>query len=345
MNIIRKKCIQWNKVSSSGRNNREAGANPARSRHCNRGVGFHHVTRFCSGKTDACHDPEARRPTLFFCGIAFAEKGIRRLIFSMKDDLLREQEVFHLSLGLCRPIPRFSRRGFFCLGNGSCIDTKEDLTMEFHTHFVPQTIQPQEIEDRSFSIIAEELGDHDFSEEQFPIVQRVIHATADFELGRSLRFHPQAVRSGVEAIRAGKGVVADVQMVQVGISKPRISKFGGDVRVFISDLDVAAEARRLNTTRAIIAMRKAAAVADGAIFAIGNAPTALLELIRLVKEGALRPGLIVGVPVGFVSAAEAKDELRRLDIPYITNLGRKGGSPVAVAIVNALSLLAVQAGD
>ncbi|WP_281885177.1 precorrin-8X methylmutase [Paenibacillus sp. YYML68] len=213
--------------------------------------------------------------------------------------------------------------------------------MDFHTEFKPLTVQPQEIEEKSFEIITEELGAHDYTPEQYKVVQRVIHASADFELGRSLVFHPDAVRAGIEAIRSGKPVIADVQMVQVGISKPRLDKFGSEVRVHISDPDVMQEAKRLNTTRAIIATRKASQE-DGAIFAIGNAPTALLELIRLVKEGQARPGLIVGVPVGFVSAAESKDELLKLDIPFITNIGRKGGSPVAVATVNAISLMAEQ---
>lgn len=212
--------------------------------------------------------------------------------------------------------------------------------MEFHTEFKPLTVQPQEIEARSFEMITEELGPHSFTEEQYPVVQRVIHASADFELGRSLVFHKDAIRAGIEAVRGGKIVVADVQMVQVGISKPRIEKFGGDVRVYISDPDVMAEAKRLDTTRAIVSIRKAVKEAEGGIFAIGNAPTALLELIRLVKEGAAKPGLVIGVPVGFVSAAESKEELAKLDIPFITNVGRKGGSPVAVAAVNAISLLA-----
>lgn len=214
--------------------------------------------------------------------------------------------------------------------------------MDFHTEFKPLTVQPQEIEEKSFEMITEELGEHTFTPEQYPVVQRVIHASADFELGRSLVFHPRAIEAGIAAIRAGKIVVADVQMVQVGISKPRIEQFGGDVRVYISDKDVMEEAKRLNTTRAIISIRKAIKEADGAIYAIGNAPTALLELIRLVKEGIAKPGLIVGVPVGFVSAAESKDELAKLDIPFITNIGRKGGSPVAVAAVNALSIMAAR---
>jgi precorrin-8X/cobalt-precorrin-8 methylmutase len=208
--------------------------------------------------------------------------------------------------------------------------------------FEPMTTRPQEIEANSFRIITEELGAHSFTEEQYPVVQRVIHATADFELGRSLLFHPRAVQAGIEAIRAGRPVVADVQMVQVGISKPRLEQFGGDVRVYISDADVVEEAKRLGTTRAIVSMRKAVKEAEGGIFAIGNAPTALLELIRLVREGIAKPGLIIGVPVGFVSAAESKEELVQLDVPFITNRGRKGGSPAAVAAVNALSLLAAR---
>lgn len=214
--------------------------------------------------------------------------------------------------------------------------------MDFGTQFKPFTVQPQEIEGRSFEMITEELGEHPFTNEQYPVVQRVIHASADFELGRSLVFHPQAIQAGIHAIRSGKMVVADVQMVQVGISKKRIEQFGGEIKVYISDPDVMEEAKRLNTTRAIISMRKAIKDADGGIFAIGNAPTALLELIRLVKTGEAKPGLIIGLPVGFVSAAESKEELAKLDIPFITNVGRKGGSTVTVAALNAISLLAQQ---
>jgi precorrin-8X/cobalt-precorrin-8 methylmutase len=216
--------------------------------------------------------------------------------------------------------------------------------MEFHTEFKPLTVQPQEIEGKSFEIITEEIGEHPFTEDQYPVVQRVIHASADFELGRSMLFHPNAIEAGIQAIREGRKLVADVQMVQVGISKPRLEKFGGSVHVYISDPDVMEEAKRLNTTRAIVATRKAIREADGGIFAIGNAPTALLELIRLEKEGIAKPGLIIGMPVGFVSAAESKEELAKLDIPFITNVGRKGGSTVVVAAVNALSIMAENRG-
>lgn len=214
--------------------------------------------------------------------------------------------------------------------------------MDFRTEFKPLTVQPQQIEDKSFEMITEEIGEHPFSAEQYPIVQRVIHASADFELGRSMVFFPVAVEAGIEAIRKGHNVIADVQMIQVGANKQRLAKFGGDLKVYISDPDVMEEAKRLNTTRAIISMRKAVEENEGGIYAIGNAPTALLELIRLVKEGIAKPDLIIGMPVGFVSAAESKDELAKLDIPFITNIGRKGGSTVTVAALNALSIMAVQ---
>lgn len=216
------------------------------------------------------------------------------------------------------------------------------MSSQFHTEFQPLTIQPQEIETKSFEMITEELGAHPFSDDQYRVVQRVIHATADFDLGRSMKFHPDAVEAGIRAIQAGEPIIADVQMVQVGISKPRLKTFGGDVHVYISDADVMEKAKAENTTRAIISIRKATSQIKGGIYAIGNAPTALLELIRLVKEGKANPSLVIGVPVGFVSAAESKEELAKLDIPFITNLDRKGGSPVAVAAVNALSILATE---
>jgi precorrin-8X/cobalt-precorrin-8 methylmutase len=214
--------------------------------------------------------------------------------------------------------------------------------MDFKTEFKPLTVQPEEIEGISFQMIDEEVGEHHYSPEQYRVVQRVIHASADFELGKSLLFHPKAMEAGIQAIRSGKRVVADVQMVQSGVNKTRIEKFGGEVNVYISDPDVMKEAKRLNTTRAIIATRKAIKEAEGGIFAIGNAPTALLELIRLIKEEDAKPGLIIGLPVGFVSAAESKEELAKLDVPFITNIGRKGGSTVTVAALNAISILADQ---
>ncbi|MET1178658.1 precorrin-8X methylmutase [Peribacillus simplex] len=213
--------------------------------------------------------------------------------------------------------------------------------MDFKTDFKPLTVDPDKIYDYSFSIIAEEMGNHDFSEDEWKIVRRVIHASADFELGRSVIIHPNAIQAGMEAIRKGRHVIADVQMIESGTGKKRFQKHGGDVHCYISDPDVMVEAKRLNTTRAIISMQKAVKENEGGIYAIGNAPTALLELIRLIKEGIAKPDLIIGMPVGFVSAAESKEELAKItEVPFITNIGRKGGSTVTVAALNAISLLA-----
>lgn len=214
--------------------------------------------------------------------------------------------------------------------------------MDFKTAFVPETVKPMEIESLSFAMIEEEYGSHQLTPEEFAVVQRVVHASADFELGKSVLFHPDAIASGIRAIQNGTRVICDVQMIQSGVSKPRIEQFGGSVHVYISDDDVMKEAKECGLTRAIISMRKATTLGEGGIYAIGNAPTALLEIIRLVKEGRAKPDLVIGMPVGFVSAAESKEELAKLDIPFITNMGRKGGSTVTVAALNALSLLAVK---
>jgi precorrin-8X/cobalt-precorrin-8 methylmutase len=206
---------------------------------------------------------------------------------------------------------------------------------------VAPIILPDAIEAESFRIIEAEMGPHDFSVIEWPVVQRAIHSTADFELGRSMVFHPRAVEAGIAAIRKGADVVADVQMIQAGISAAYLAEFGGRVLCYMADPDVATKARAEGTTRAIQCMRKAGREASGAIYAIGNAPTALLELVRLVEDGEANPAMIIGVPVGFVSAAESKEQLRRQGlVPYITNHGRKGGTPVAVSITNALLRMA-----
>lgn len=217
--------------------------------------------------------------------------------------------------------------------------------MDFKTDFKPLTVDPDKIYDYSFAIIAEEMGEHDFSEDEWKVVRRIIHASADFELGRSVKITPDAIEAGVKAIRAGKHVIADVQMIESGSGRKRFQKHGGDLHCYIADEDVSIEAKKQNTTRAIISMQKAASLHEGGIYAIGNAPTALLELIRLIKEGIAKPDLIIGMPVGFVSAAESKEELLKIEgIPYITNVGRKGGSTVTVAALNAISILADEQG-
>lgn len=195
---------------------------------------------------------------------------------------------------------------------------------------------PHEIERESFRIIRSELGTHDFSPEEESVVIRMIHATGDFDFRDITRFHPQAIVSGLEALRHGCTIVTDVRMVEVGIAAGPLTQLGGRVLCDIGHPEVREQAQALGLTRSAVAVRRNAGNMEGGIVAIGNAPTALLEVIRLVREEGLRPTLIVGVPVGFVNAAESKEELLTLDTPYITVAGRKGGSTVAVAAINAL---------
>lgn len=204
----------------------------------------------------------------------------------------------------------------------------------------------QQIEHDSFTIVDREAGAHDYSDAQWQIVRRMIHATADFEFNGLTRFHPEAVSAGLEAIRGGANIVADVEMICVGLSKPRLSHFGVSTHHFIADDDVIAQAKAENSTRAVQAMRKAKRLGllDNSIVAVGNAPTALLEVVRMIREEGLKPALLVGMPVGFVSAAESKTETALLDgIPWIVTEGRKGGSTLVVAAIHALLALAEQA--
>lgn len=195
---------------------------------------------------------------------------------------------------------------------------------------------PQEIESRSFEIIDAEAGRHEFSAAQWPVVRRMIHTSADFDYLQSLRFHPQAVTRGIAAIRSGKTIITDTNMARTGIRRADLKRFGVAVRCFIADPDIAALAAQNRTTRAQAAVDAALESMEDGIYVIGNAPTALLRLIELVRADRAHPALIVGLPVGFVNAAESKAELLALDVPYITNTGRKGGSTVAAAVINAL---------
>ncbi len=204
----------------------------------------------------------------------------------------------------------------------------------------------QKIEHDSFAIVDNEAGSHDYTDVEWQIVRRMIHATADFEFNGLTRFHPEAVKAGLQAIQNGANIVADVEMICVGLSKPRLSHFSVATHHFIADEDVIAMAKSENTTRAVQAMRKAhkLGLLDNSIVAVGNAPTALLEVIRLINEEGLKPALIVGMPVGFVSAAESKAEAALLkNIPWIVTEGRKGGSTLVVAAIHALLALAEQA--
>lgn len=200
-----------------------------------------------------------------------------------------------------------------------------------------EQILPQEIEKRSFEIITEELGDYPLKPGTEPIVKRCIHTSADFDYARNLVFSETAVERGIRALKSGAVIVTDTQMAKAGINKRRLAALGGCVRCFMSDEDVAAEARERGVTRAVVSMERAAALPGPLIFAIGNAPTALAHLYELVKRGLVTPELIIGVPVGFVNVVPSKELILTLtDVPYIVARGRKGGSNIAACICNAL---------
>jgi precorrin-8X/cobalt-precorrin-8 methylmutase len=201
-----------------------------------------------------------------------------------------------------------------------------------------QTRKGQSIEDQSMDIIEREVGNHPYRGHEWQIVRRVIHSTADFDFARQnqIIFHKDAVKAGLDALKAGKNIIVDVNGIIGLLNKQNLSDFKNSVICDISNPEVVKEAMRLNKTRAQTAMRIRAAEMNGGVVVVGNAPTALLEIIQMVRENVTRPNLIIGMPVGFVAAAESKEELLSLDIPYITNKGRKGGTPSASAIVNAL---------
>ena len=200
------------------------------------------------------------------------------------------------------------------------------------------------IEHDSFAIIDAEAGSHDYTPEQWPLVRRMIHANADFEFNSLTAFHPDAMQAGLAAVlRGNTPVVADVEMICVGLSRPRLAHFGMHTHHYISDPDVIERAHAEETTRAVQAMRKAwrEGTLEGAIVGIGNAPTALYEVIRLIREEGVRPALVVAMPVGFVSAAESKAEMMQVtEVPWIAIRGRKGGSTLVVAAIHALLGLA-----
>lgn len=202
-----------------------------------------------------------------------------------------------------------------------------------------QIIDPLEIEAESFRIIEAELGQTAFSPEQFAVVRRCIHATGDFSFAETMRFHPQAVDAGLRAIRSGRNILVDVNMAASGISKQLLAQFGGRVVCRAGDTEAAAMAAARRITRSEAAVELAAGENIG-IAVVGNAPTALLKIMELIDRGLFAPDLVIGVPVGFVNAAESKAILASKPYRFITALGRKGGTPVAVAAVNALLRLA-----
>ena len=200
------------------------------------------------------------------------------------------------------------------------------------------TQKGQSIEDKSMEIIDSEIGSHPYSPDEWIIVKRIIHSTADFDFARENKviFHKDAIQSAINALQKGCNIIVDVNAVTGGFNKDNLKKFGNQVICNISDPLVVEEAKRLDKTRAQTSMRLAVKQMNHAIVAIGNAPTALLEVIQMIKEGITSPALVIGIPVGFVCAVESKDDLRATNVPHITNIGRKGGSPCASAIVNAL---------
>jgi precorrin-8X/cobalt-precorrin-8 methylmutase len=201
-------------------------------------------------------------------------------------------------------------------------------------------MKPGDIEAESFRIIDREAGPHGFGPEEWQVVRRMIHTSADFDYLKTVRFHPNAIAAGLAVIRSGRTIITDTHMARAGIRKPNLQRFGIVVKCFIDEPETHAAAVSKGGTRAAAAVDAAAAEMQDGIYVVGNAPTALLRLIERVRLNQVRPALIVGLPVGFVNAAESKAALAQLDHPYITNTGRKGGSNVAAAVVNALLLLA-----
>lgn len=199
-----------------------------------------------------------------------------------------------------------------------------------------ENVKPMEIETRSFEIITEELGDIELIPGTEPIVKRCIHTSADFDYARNLCFSERAVEKALEAIKNGACIVTDTQMAKAGINKKSLARYQGEVYCFMSDEDVAQKAKERGCTRATASMDKAAEMDRDLIIAVGNAPTALVRLYELIKEGKIAPKLIIGVPVGFVNVVQSKELIMQTDIPYIVARGRKGGSNIAACICNAL---------
>ncbi len=202
-----------------------------------------------------------------------------------------------------------------------------------------QTERGQSIEDASMQMIEDEIGSHPYNEKEWPIVRRIIHSTADFDFAgkNKIIFHKDAIESGMNALKGGCSIVVDVNGVVGGLNKQNPKDFGNEIICNVSNPEIMELAKREGKTRSQVSMRAAESQIDGGIVAIGNAPTALQEVIKMVNEGIVRPALIIGIPVGFICAAEAKEELSRLEeVPFITNFGRKGGSSSASAIINAI---------
>ena len=195
---------------------------------------------------------------------------------------------------------------------------------------------PMEIEKRSFEIITEELGPKSFTEKEGKIIKRMIHTSADFEYADITAIHPEAIEAAMEALRAGCRIYTDTRMAMAGINKNTLKKYGSEVYCLVDDPEIAKEAKDKGLTRSMLGIERAIEDEGTKIFVIGNAPTALFVLCQAIAEGRAKPAVVIGVPVGFVGAAESKEELINTPVPYITARGRKGGSTIAASIINAL---------
>lgn len=199
-----------------------------------------------------------------------------------------------------------------------------------------QIVEPAKIESRSMEMITRELQGRVWPEPEFSIIKRCIHTSADFDYADNLCFSGQAARLGVEVLQKGASIVTDTRMAASGINKRKLEQYGGQVFCFMDDPEVAREAAERGCTRATVCMERGARLSGPVIFAVGNAPTALIRLYEMIQEGQVRPALLIGVPVGFVNVVEAKELIMEAGVPYIVARGRKGGSNIAAAICNAM---------
>jgi precorrin-8X/cobalt-precorrin-8 methylmutase len=297
--------------------------------------------------------PECNNNCVKVAYLQFAEPGIadaiKECVMSGAKRIIIHPYFLSSGMHVTKDIPEIIKEAKYMYPDREFIYTEPLGIHEKLVHVVMERIhaasgmQPQDIEKRSFDIISEEIDLSDISPEQLPIIKRVIHATADFEFKNTLVFHPDAIKTAIEAIRSGKNILTDVEMVRTGIIKRWLEPYGGNVICNINDEDVVRLSKDTGKTRSEIAIEKALQANNNiGIIAIGNAPTALLKVIDIFNNShyasriAHHGLLVIGVPVGFVRALESKALLAAQKFPFITNLSRKGGTPVAVAIVNAL---------
>jgi len=273
---------------------------------------------------------------------------------SVFDDFSREMRKSEAMAGKLKQISSSDTRnefkhltqpvgGVFLIPRGSSVaGVGEGIRSEGSGNYMLdgfETVNPEEIEKKSFEIITELLGETNFPPYHEAIIKRVIHTTADFDFATGIYISEKAVPMAFEAIRSGSNVVTDTQMAAAGIRKASLAAYGGRVISYMGDETVAAEAKERNVTRSGICMERGAADGNNKIFVVGNAPTALIRLVELMKEGRVSPALVIGAPVGFVNVVESKEILIKSGVPCIITEGRKGGSSIAAAIVNAILIM------